>query len=525
MSDVFINSILQIQIPSFSEKAVNQKNGTYYILNITNLYSNKKWVMEKEFDEFINFQQKIASIIPDPPEIEGKSMFKVTSFDALQKRQTLLEKFIRKCCVRKDIMSNDYFKQFLDLENQAPEICSPKPEKISEYTNVSSLGIRDFIYLRENDIFFMICSDMQFTSRVDAYITNVSLPWEEKSESHITVGSFIVFKALFDNNKGFKFKKLYAQSYPQQTGSLSYDTESNNVCIGLDNGRIIFYKINPDSNFSQYEPYIDFNPHKKRVTGLAYDSKTGFIYSCSLDKKFYVTEIGYLNNPSEIIEGPCGFSNMFYDKRNQRIFLTNEYGMISIYHCENFPPTLLNNIQTSCDECIRGFDINFIKNYIFTTHVNGQITVLELNIPGKEKLIKEISYFGTGIKLRCVIYIMEENQLITGDEIGRILIWNLKTGKVIYAWKAHEKAITKMNYFYDTKLLITASKDKMIKAWRIPDKWFKEEIKKFEDNEIKNMNDTMAMLKLQQTLKDDEDYNSDEDSLNGWDFKPDLDEH
>ena len=169
-------------------------------------------------------------------------------------------------------------------------------------------------------------------------------------------------------------------------------------------------------------------------------------------------------------------------------------------------------------------DLN-LKNYIFTTHVNGQITVLELNIPGKEKLIKEISYFGTGIKLRCVIYIMEENQLITGDEIGRILIWNLKTGKVIYAWKAHEKAITKMNYFYDTKLLITASKDKMIKTWRIPDKWFKEDIKKFEDNEIKNMNDTMAMLKLQQTLKDDEDYNSDEDSLNGWDFKPDLDEH
>ena len=82
-----------------------------------------------------------------------------------------------------------------------------------------------------------------------------------------------------------------------------------------------------------------------------------------------------------------------------------------------------------------------------------------------------------------------------------------------------------MDYNNDNKILITASKDKLIKSWRIPNKWFNDDIRKFEENEIKNMNDTMAMLKLQKNLKDDEDYNSDEDSLNGWDFKPDLDEH
>ena len=523
--EVFINSILQISIPSFSEKYVNQKKSTSYLISVTNLYSKTKWTMEKEYEEFVEFQKEIASILPDPPLIEGQSLFKVTAFDALQKRQKLLEKFLQKCCVRKDIMSNDYFKQFMDLENQSPEICSFKPEKLSESTNVSSLGVKNFIYLKEENIFFIICSDMEFSSRVDAYISNVTLPWETKSESHISVGSFIVYRSTFDMNKGFKFKKIYAQSYTQQTGCLNYDYESNNINIGLDNGRIIFYKVNPESNFTQFEPYIDFNPHKKRVTGIAYDNKTGYIYSCSLDKKFYVTEIGYLDNPSEIIEGPSGFTNLFFDRKNQRIFLTNENGMICVYDTQNFPPILLNNIQCSSEECILGFDINLIKNYMFTTHINGQITILELNLPGKEKLIKEISYFGIETKLTCVIYIREENQLITGDDIGRILIWNLKTGKVIYAWKAHENSITKMDYNNDNKILITASKDKLIKSWRIPNKWFNDDIRKFEENEIKNMNDTMAMLKLQKNLKDDEDYNSDEDSLNGWDFKPDLDEH
>jgi hypothetical protein len=45
-----------------------------------------------------------------------------------------------------------------------------------------------------------------------------------------------------------------------------------------------------------------------------------------------------------------------------------------------------------------------------------------------------------------------------------------------------------------------------------------EEIVNFEENEIKNMKDSLAMLKLQRTLTKDE-YDSSDDDLNGWDHK------
>jgi len=45
-----------------------------------------------------------------------------------------------------------------------------------------------------------------------------------------------------------------------------------------------------------------------------------------------------------------------------------------------------------------------------------------------------------------------------------------------------------------------------------------EEIVNFEENEIKNMKDSAAMLKLQRTLVKD-DYDSSDDDLNGWDYK------
>ena len=43
------------------------------------------------------------------------------------------------------------------------------------------------------------------------------------------------------------------------------------------------------------------------------------------------------------------------------MFLTDQMGMISVFLTNNFPPILVNSIQISSDEAIRGFDINLIK--------------------------------------------------------------------------------------------------------------------------------------------------------------------
>ena len=223
------------------------------------------------------------------------------------------------------------------------------------------------------------------------------------------------------------------------------------------------------------------------------------------------------------MEGPAGYTYLYHDKKYQRIFLTNEIGMVDIYLIQSFPPILVNSVQTSTEYSLYGFEINLIKGYIFSCASNGLITVLDLNTVGKEKLIKEVSYFGGESPLTVVRYRKEENEVITGDQNGRIAVWSLKKGESIYSWKGHDSSITQIYYYPNEKVIITAGKDKFIKTWKLPEKWINDDIKKFEENEIQNMSDTMAMLKLQKSLERPEDYNSDEDSLNGWDYKADLD--
>ena len=125
------------------------------------------------------------------------------------------------------------------MDKHSPEVAYNAPTKVYEYSELP-LGVRDFYYYKEKNILFVVCCDMNIASRVDAYITNVNLPWEKKTDSHISVGATFAFKVILTKD-GYIFEKLWAKSFPEQTGVINFDPESGTVQVGLDSGAIIFY--------------------------------------------------------------------------------------------------------------------------------------------------------------------------------------------------------------------------------------------------------------------------------------------
>lgn len=93
------------------------------------------------------------------------------------------------------------------------------------------------------------------------------------------------------------------------------------------------------------------------------------------------------------------------------------------------------------------------------------------------------------------------------------------------AFEAHKGAVTQLYFEEDNRLLMTGGKDRSLKVnvkwqqiWKLPERWINEEVEKFEESEIKNMKDSMAMIKLQRSMNKHDDDSSDDD-LNGWDFR------
>ena len=518
-SEEFVASTISVAIPEFNEQYVNGKTVTFYSINVTNHYSKTNWSLVKRFSAFESLYKDLLKLLTNIPSIPKKTLFKVSSYEALTKRRIELEQFIKECVNRKDILSSEPFKAFLEIEKNSPELAGNAPTIVGKLEDIP-LGVRDFYYSRDEGIVFMVCSDMNIISRVDSKITNIKLPWEKKTDSHVPVGAALCYKVQ-KLGIGFQFVKAWGKSFPIQTSVLSWDADSTTFSVGLDDGSIVQFKHEANSKYENFNEVASLKPHKERVMGIAFDAASGHIFSCSSDKVFAISDVNYQATPLEVAKSNFGYTNLYYDMPNKRVFLTNEGGELDVYLTDQYPLVQILNLQTESRGCIRGLHYELKRYMMFTCNTSGTISIMDLGMPGKEKMIKEISHFGTKAKLRVIRYDSEENQLFTGDEAGRVTVWSLKTGSPVYAWSAHnKKAITQMLYEEDRRLLWTGGKDRSIVIWQLPEKWSNEEIEKFEENEIKHINDNIALKRLQKALlrRDDDDSDSSDDDLNGWDL-------
>ena len=517
----YLQSTLELKISEYFEKYVDGKIITFYKIQIYDNLSKETWTLDKRYSEIDLLHKTLSKLYPNIPPMPGKTLFKIKSKDQLDKRKNLLEIFLKECINRKDIESNESFKYFLEIDKHAPDLVYNPPTIIYE-NNELPLGIRDFVFIEEYNILFIVCCDMNISSRVDAYITNVNLPWEKKTDEHVSVGAAFTFKVVEDKRgNSYIFEKLWGKSFPQQTGTVYFNKTAMLLGVGLDSGNVIFYKTSAESKFLEYEEIINIKPHTNRVMGLAFDEKNKYIFSCSTDKKFILTD--YSNNLTslEIAQSSHGFTALIFQKENDRIFLTDERGILRIFLTTTYPPTLVNSIQTHSTNCIRALDIDYKKQYIFTGTNKGDISVLDLGNPGKEKFVKEISYFGGNLEIRILRYNEEKHELYSGDQKGKITVWSLKSGQSIYAWQAHSGAITQMRYDKKNKRLLSMAKDKKIIYWQIPESWVSDRVKKFEENNIREINANRAAERMKKYKnKNGEEDSDEEDSLDGWDFYP-----
>ena len=509
-----ITSTIMIDIPSFTKKIVHSNHVIFYEVNVYDNYSHKKWTLKKRYSNFYSLYQELITIIPDVPILPGKTLLKVTDKDEINQRRISLESFLTECVNRKDILLTECFIKFLEIDRYSPNIYFNSPKKNNILENLP-LGIRDYFYFQEENILFVACSEMNIIYRINSYISN-NKPW--KKEQIKTVGLIMTFKLdINSKKKSEQFIKKWEKGFTEQIGTINFDIEKSMLMIGLDTGRIIIYKTGIENYYSNYTEVINIKPHSNRIMGLDDDIEKNVIYSCGSDNKFIMSYLNSSNKYIVIDNTISGFTNLKFDKKNKRIFLTNTIGQLFIYLTEKEIPICVKKIDTHTKNTIRGLNVQLKSGYIFTATIKGDISVFDLDCPGREKYIEETSFFGGNIPIRVIMFNDENNELITGDQKGKIIIWSLKIGKTIFAWRGHQDAITQMFYDSGKKILITGGKDKKIIFWKLPEKWENEEFEKFEKEEIKNLNDTIAMLKLQKALEKNSD-SDDSDSLDGWDL-------
>ena len=509
-------SIIGIEVPSYSEKYVGSKSVTFYAVEVTSRITKNTWKIEKRYSEFKTLHDAMLKIYPRLPTIPGTTFFKVTSPEALKNRQNALQTFLRSCVQRRDILQNKLFKDFLELEKNAPEIVGNDVELVYDYKKLP-LGCRNFKVIPHKGIMVVCCSNMNILSRSNVIISNISLK-KKSDDDKVPMGALFIYQCEPSKEEIYAIHKIWAKPFPIQTGTLFWEDENEILSVGNDDGKIYVFKPQPGTHYVVMNQTFELSYHTDRVMGLAIEPSKMQLYSCSTDKTFYMTDLKKPKNNFPINCATSGYTNLELDKENKRIFLTNETGELSVYSIQSFPPLLVRNLQTSSLSSIRAFHIDKKNGYIFTGNVGGKICIMNLPPNNKEKLMSEISNFGVGeMKIRVCTTNPDNLELMTGDESGRVVIWSLKIGKPIYLWHAHDGAITQMQYINEERQLWTGGKDLKIKLWKLPEKWVSEEVDLFDKEEKYAITAKIAEEKIERQKKDEEgNVYSDDDDISGW---------
>lgn len=106
------------------------------------------------------------------------------------------------------------------------------------------MGYRDVILVPEKKLFFSVTSDMNAFSRVDSYLTNLSMPWDKGEEQVLlSVG---VLEAWVQSKKGieeYTYERLWCKNFKSQAICIHYNPTMKIVCAGCDNGTLVILRF------------------------------------------------------------------------------------------------------------------------------------------------------------------------------------------------------------------------------------------------------------------------------------------
>ena len=431
-------------------------------IHISNYKIN--WIIEKIYKEIYELNKSLLKFYPKITSLPENIIHNIKDITQIEEIKKLIEKFLKECLSSNDILFNKSFKEFIEFDKHSSEIEYNYPKKI--YTNDEiPLVVRDYFFFEEENILYLLCCYIEEKEEEKFHFL-----WKKSCCGIITLCAILAFK-IIEKENSYNFEKIWIETYNYFAYVINFNKNKLILLTGLEHGKIKIYQTSKESKYTIYSLLFDYKPHINKITGLDYDDKEGYIYSCSKDKTFVMTEIYNISNVIEIAKSSYGYTGLILDKKNKRIFLTDEGGYLSIFITSVFPHNLVTIIKTFNSNYIKAFDINYNKQYIFTGNKKGNISIINLDMPKKRKLIREIAHFEGKQKTNVLRYNPDKNELYSGEKKGIITVWSLENQKSIFSWKVNKQAITQMIYDRKKKILITMDKDKKIIFWKIPELW------------------------------------------------------
>ena len=549
-NDNFINTrysmksnlnINDFTITTITIKIIGQEmkeNIEYFKINIIDNYHKKTWLIERDSSDFIILYNKLSISFYDIPALPPKNILSLYDAESVNLKKNQFQNFLSSCVNRKEIYSTIEFKNFIELKKNSPELFGNEPSLLGsiEFLPQSITDIK-YIEFEIEQINILIISTAEMgvndIKTNDAFLNfkNTKHNVNEDIINNNLLGMTMVFQVNINDEKKYDFNQIWQRRFKTRNTCLYFDKITKCLFIGREDGFVSVYKLNIKSNFIELELNIELKNHFSRIVDIWYDPNKGKMYTISTDRRFVLCDINYLNSKMiEINRSVHNYTKLCLDIEKNRIFTATDGGIIEIYTTEQYPAKKVGKIRVSGLGYITDLFYDKKNSRLFTCDKKGKITIFEIGEVGKEKISLEISQFGFKNPFNAVKYDNTKKEIITGDILGKITIWNIKTGEPIYSFISHNKYPINCLFYSDKeRLVISGGRDKSVKIWKIPQFWFDEKIEKYETEELVKINNELKKKRIQMEkiiegnndVNYESDFSDNEEELNGWNYNSD----
>ncbi|KAJ6238485.1 hypothetical protein M0813_25708 [Anaeramoeba flamelloides] len=232
----------------------------------------------------------------------------------------------------------------------------------------------------------------------------------------------------------------------------TFSEKDNSLIIGMENGTIRIYTF----NFSVNSRIIKKKQLTKSKSQTNVDSTLINDLINSMKDNY---RIGHTKPVNKIVVSPnnkwivtCG-KDLSIKVWNNESF--RSFG--NLFYSDNAFETKLRSIKS----------IHFSKNSDFIlTGGSSPGTLLYWSI-AKKNLQKIYQIHDQDAYITSIQLLKDNETILTGDSLGKIILWNLKSSSIIKQFNQHELKIISLIVFPDEKQFISLSKDKTIRIWNI----------------------------------------------------------
>ncbi|CAD8082335.1 unnamed protein product [Paramecium sonneborni] len=461
----------QLDVSVFSYKPdLNDKSKIKYNISIT--FDNQSWIITKRYSEFDDLQKQLKicfrNQLPELPKKTYTSFLLSKTHDDIEQRRIGLDKYLKMLTQKKEILSSNQMKEFLQLEEHAKILVVNEPQIVHEFSGFLH-GIRDFNLCVGQGILYVVNSDYSIFNRLDAYLQNMKGPWE-KEDGKQTVMPVGCIECWTESQDGI-YTRQWAKMYNSQAICCFWDPSAFVLLVGLDSGSINYLKVPYSLGFKRCENDTEIEQHSSRVTGLYFDNERSLIHSVSKDQRYKIrnTVKSILIYDNEI--SPYELTDIVVSKSRKKSFVSDKNGFIYMFNINEDKVVQLNmiNINIRLLKCLK-LDSN--QNLLMAMgQENGEIIMIDIGPVNCEKQLQQINQLNTQIKGYRYCYSYKRKELFVGTIEGTIQFWDLNTKQLIYVIKAHDSEITQMQWIEEDQHLLTSSRDKEIKTWKLPQNW------------------------------------------------------